>query len=245
LECHSLLLSYQVTKLTPKKKKNPLRKRRPSFIRAQDRQSSPMSKTFIPILILKWKRSSHLHLHVDSPLCNNINHDPYIPQGKSFMMQSVEEIVLLLMRHWPSTSPLIHTKLAAAKHTHHGPKQNTKNGEEGREWREPQEEKRERGRLKSAGALVPHFARSEARPVAATNILQLRNGVLRTRKPHRVCGNVTVVAGMAMRNRLGNQKRAKLVTVSPPLLYKMFTVFYFSPFFFTDLDFCEFFFHFL
>jgi hypothetical protein len=93
------VLSDNKTDTPKKKKKTPLRKRRPSSIRAQDQQISPMSKTFIAILILKWKRSSHLHLHVDSPLCNNINHDPYIPQGKSFMMQSVEEIVLLLMRH--------------------------------------------------------------------------------------------------------------------------------------------------
>jgi hypothetical protein len=105
-----------------------------------------MTKTFTPILILKWKRSSHLHLHVDSHLY--INHDPYIPQGKSFMMQSVEETVLLLMQ--PLTIHLFPNsrKLAAAKYTHHGPKQNTKNGEERRERdrRETQEQKRERER---------------------------------------------------------------------------------------------------
>lgn len=165
-----------------------------------------MSKTFIPILILKWKRSSHLQLHVDSPLCNNINHDPYVPQGKSFMMQSVEEIVLVLMRHWPSTSSLIHTNWKQQDITHHGPRQNTKNGEERRE-RETEERHGNRRESREHWSARPHFARSEARPVAATNILHLRNGVLRTRKPpilcHRVCGNVTVVAGMAMRNCLG------------------------------------------
>lgn len=137
--------------------------------------------------------------------------------------------------HAPLTIHLFPNSHKTGSSKTYTPRTEAKHKERGREKRMKRatgrdERERERGRLKSAGALVPHFARSEARPVAATNILQLRNGVLRTRKPHRVCGNVTVVAGMAMRNRLGNQKRAKLVTVSPPLLYKMFTVFYFSPF---------------
>ncbi len=101
-------------------------------------------------------------------------------------------------------------KLAATKYTHHGPKQNTKNGEERRERdrSETKQQKRERERLERA--LERSSALSTFRSEAGGGDEYSALAEWRVTDPEtpilcqRVCGNVTFMAGMAMRNCRGN-----------------------------------------
>jgi hypothetical protein len=103
-------------------------------------------------------------------------------------------------------------KLAATKYTHHGPKQNTKNGEERRERhrRETQRNRRERGRERLERALERSSALSTFRSEAGGGDEYSALAEWRVTDPEtpilcqRVCGNVTFMAGMAMRNCRGN-----------------------------------------